>query len=98
MLSEKVERIRAEISACDYVAAAGLLEEFRKVAEESWRAAESEERRQQVSQEVRELLEWARTTVMAARSHQQGKILQFRRSSAYLGAASGRCDQLELDV
>jgi hypothetical protein len=96
LLRTAAERVRRAISATDYRAAASVLEDFRQAADEAWCAAVSEEQRQQVSREVQELLEWARTTMLAARSHQQGKLLQFTRARAYLG--SEKRDQLELDA
>jgi hypothetical protein len=97
-LRTAAERVRAEIAACDYRDAICMLEDFRIVAEESWRAAVTAEQRQQVSSEVQELLQWARTTVLAAQSHQRGKLLQFTRARVYLSDGVGKRDQLELNA
>jgi hypothetical protein len=98
MPSRTVEQLRRAVVAGDSLKSACLLEDFRVEAENSWRAAPSVEARQQIAGEVMDLLQWARATVMASRSHQQGKLLQFNRVSAYLGAGAAKCDQLDLDA
>ena len=97
-LRTAVERVRVAIAAGDYPASEPLLEDLRREAERAWNEADSAERRQHVAGEVQNLLQWARETVMAARAHQQGKLLQFTRVRAYLGTGTGQHDQLELNA
>jgi hypothetical protein len=97
-LRAAVERVRVSIAAGDYQTSAHCLEDLRREAERSWNEAASVEQRQQVAGEVQDLLRWARETVIASRAHQQGKLLQFTRVRAYLGASAGHRDRLELNA
>jgi acyl-CoA reductase-like NAD-dependent aldehyde dehydrogenase len=96
-LRTAVEGVRAAIAAGDHTSASYLLEDFRRAAECAWKEA-SPDQRQQVARDVHDLLRWARETVLATRSHQQGKLLHFTRARAYLGAGAARRDCLELDA
>jgi len=97
-LRTAAERVRAAIAAGDHTSSPDLLEDFRRAAECAWKEAASPEQRRQVASEVHDLLRWARETVLATRSHQQGKLLQFTRARAYLSAGAGQRDRLELDA
>ena len=97
-LKTAASRVRAAIEAGNHTLASHLLEDFGQAAECAWRDAISREQRQAVAQEVNGLLHWARETVLVSRSHQQGKLLQFKRAGAYLSSGSGHGDRLELDA
>ena len=97
-LETAAEQVRSAIAAGDYQTSAHRLEDLRREAEHSWSEAASAEQRQRIAGEVQNLLQWARETVLAARAHQQGKLLHFTRVRAYLGAGAGQRDRLELNA
>ena len=88
--SPTVERLRAAVSTGDYRQLDQLLDVYRLEVEASWKAAVTPEERRAISLEVTGLLGWARHAILAARAHAKGKLLQFRRRSAYAdGRVSG---------
>jgi hypothetical protein len=77
-----MDECRAAISAGNYQAADRLLEQLRTDVEAAWPTAGAE-RRQSMSRQVLELLEWARKMTLARRSHAQRKLREIRLQSAY---------------
>jgi hypothetical protein len=96
--SPTVERLRAAVSTGDYRQLDQLLDVYRLEVEASWKAAATPEERREISMEVSSLLGWARHAILAARSHAQGKLLQFRRQSAYVDGRASRHANLSLEA
>ena len=78
-----VDLFRSAVSAGAFPEAEQFLEVYRRDVETSWNAATCDEQRMTIALEVGEVLEWARTATLAARSHTQRKLILLRRESAY---------------
>jgi hypothetical protein len=81
--SATAERLRAAVSTGNYRRLDQLLDVYRREVEASWNTADTPEQRLAISSEVTALLQWARHAILAAWAHAQGKLLQFKRQSAY---------------
>jgi hypothetical protein len=78
------KQFRTAVSAGEFLQAEQLLDSYRREVEIAWKSAVSAEDRDAIANEVTSLLEWARTTTLAARSHAQHKLILLRRESAYM--------------
>jgi len=85
VLSPTVELLRAAVSSGAFAEADRLLGVYRAEMEANWRSAASAEQRAAIAAEVTDLLEWARTATLAARSHTQSKLIHLTRRKAYAG-------------
>ena len=85
MPSRTVELLRTAVSSGAYGEADQLLGVYRGEMEANWQAAASPEQRAAIAADVTELLEWARTATLAARSHAQSKLIHLTRRKAYAG-------------
>jgi hypothetical protein len=97
MRPRTAELLRIAVAAGAYVEAELLLAMYRSEMQASWEAATSPEQRGAISTEVSVLLQWARSTTLAARSHAQSKLIHLSRRSAYAGTVR-KMDPLELDA
>jgi hypothetical protein len=83
MPSRTVELLRDAVSSGAYPEAERLLGDYRGEMQGCWEAATSTEQRAAIVAEVGELLEWARTATLVARSHTQRKLIHLARRKAY---------------
>ena len=74
-----------------------VLSELRDEVEALWAAADSREERQEIASEITALLEWARQTVVSARSHTQAKLIRLNRQKIYLVANPRRREPVQVD-
>jgi hypothetical protein len=79
---QAADKFRAAVRFGNLGAADRLLVELRREVEASWSAA-GEQDRQVMAKQVLELLDWARQSVLAGRSHAQRKLTELRREGAY---------------
>ena len=86
-LHPTADRLRAAVASGSYGEVDRLLDVYRREVEQEWHAAAAEER-QAIAREVTGVLQWARHTILAARSHTQSKLIQFRRQHAYAPAGA----------
>ena len=91
------ELLRMAVAAGAYAEAERLLALYRNEIHATWDAASAGEQRDAISTEVNALLQWARNTTLAARSHVQSKLIHLSRRNTYSGTAR-KFDQLELDA
>jgi hypothetical protein len=97
-MPKPADRLRAAVAAGAHREAELLLEAFRRDTEQRWHAAQSDQDRRAIADEVTELLGWARTTAVVARAHTQGKLIQFSQRRAYVTPAGQPADRLEFKV
>jgi hypothetical protein len=90
------ERLRLAVAARGYGEVQQLLSQYGGEVESCWRAS-SEEQRRLIAGEATSLLEWARRTILADRSHAQQRQVQLVRQSAYAKAGMRR-STVELDA
>jgi hypothetical protein len=83
MPSPTVELLRSAVSSGAYPEAERLLGVYRGEMQASWEATTSSEQRAAIAAEVGEVLEWARTATLVARSHTQRKLIHLARRNAY---------------
>lgn len=83
------DKFREAVCFGNFAAADRLLGELRSEVESFWAEAAAEER-QQVARQVLSLLDWARQSALASRSHAQRKLAAVRREGAYVGSARQR--------
>jgi hypothetical protein len=76
------ERLRLAVAAGSYGEVQQLLTEFSAEIESCW-SASSEEERRLIARKATSLLDWARRTILATRSHTQQRQVQLARQSAY---------------
>ena len=81
--SRTVERLRSAVASGAYLEAEGLLGDYRSEMQAKWEAASSREQRAAIASEVGDLLNWARTATLAARSHAQRKLIHLTCKKAY---------------
>jgi hypothetical protein len=81
--SPTVKLLRAAVSSGAYAEAERLLGIYRGEMQAKWDTAASPAQRAGIAAEVSELLEWARTATLAARSHAQRKLIYLSRRKAY---------------
>ncbi|HEY2843713.1 MAG TPA: hypothetical protein VGJ09_08690 [Bryobacteraceae bacterium] len=79
------DRLHAAIQSGCWSTAQDLLAAFRLEVEESWRAAETEQERCDISQNVTGFLEWARAMTVTSRAHAAGNVRSLSRRRAYAG-------------
>jgi hypothetical protein len=92
----RAERLRLAIAAGSYEEVQQLLTEFGAEVESCWRAS-SEAQRRLIARDATSLLEWARRTILAGRSHGQHKHAQLTRQGAYAKVGTRR-SIVELDA
>jgi hypothetical protein len=85
----RAERLRLAVAAGSYEEVQQLLTEYGAEVESRWRAS-SEAQRRLIAQEATSLLDWARRTILATRSHTQQRQVQLVRQSAYAKAGIRR--------
>jgi hypothetical protein len=90
------DEFRAAVCAGNYRAADRLLTVLRQEVEECWPTAGAEQRRT-IAAQIRDLLAWARATVMVGRSHAQRRLAQLTRHSAYASPRGRANAQLEFE-
>ena len=83
MPSPSVKLLQNAVSSGAYPEAERLLGVYRDEMQANWEAAASPGQRAAIAAEVGELLEWARVATLAARSHNQCKLIQLSRRNAY---------------
>jgi hypothetical protein len=98
MPSRATDSLRTAVAAGAYLEAEELLIAYRHEVEARWKSANSLEERQAIATEVTDLMEWARQTILVARAHAQGKLIQFSRQGAYAGNGARKQERLELDA
>jgi hypothetical protein len=74
-----------------------LLEVFRREVEGCWNETNSADQRREIAAEVTGVLQWARHSILAARSHTQRKLIHLSRQGAYATVGSAQVEQLELN-
>src|SRR5438874_670595 len=97
MQSKTPELLRTAVAAGAYAEAERLLATYRSEIEAVWEAAGFGEQRDAIAAEVGALLQWARSTTLAARSHAQSKLIHLSRRSTY-AQTTKKLDHLELDA
>jgi len=97
MSSTTADRLRAAVTAGAYWEVDQLLCVYRREVEATWKTTRSKEKRREIATEVTTLLQWARNSILASRSHTQSRVIEFSRQGAYSPAMS-KVDQLELDA
>ena len=99
MLSQTpvVKAIHDAIAGGNFLEAERLLDPYRDQVVAYWNGAGSERERQAIAADVNALLEWARVTALASRTHAQNKLILLRRDSAYSGVA-GRAQAFSLEA
>jgi hypothetical protein len=95
-MSKPVDLLRAAVAAGAHREAELLLEACRRDTDQRWQAAQSDDERRAIADEVTELLRWARTTVVVARAHTQGKLIQLSQRRAYATPVGRPADRLQL--
>ena len=88
-LQQLAERLRLAVADGSYGEVQQLLTQYGAEVESHWKAAPEDQRRL-IAQEATSLLDWARHTILAARSHAQHRHAQFARQSAYAKVAGQR--------
>ena len=97
-LIRSANRLRAAVNSRDYREMEQMLDAYRLEVETCWKASATREERGALSTEVTGLLQWARTAMLAARSHSQAKLIQLARRSAYANVDSRERVHLNLDA
>src|SRR5258708_9084111 len=88
MRPRTADLLRTAVASGAYVEAELLLAMYRSEMQATWEAATSPQQRSAISTEVRDLLRWARSATLAARSHAQSKLIHLSPRSAYAGTAA----------
>jgi hypothetical protein len=97
MPSKTADPLRSAIAGGSYLEAERLLKTYRGEMQANWEAAVSPKQRRAIATEVGDLLEWARSATLAARSHAQGKLIRLSRRTAYT-RTQPKPGQLELEA
>ena len=82
------KQLHAAIQRGAWSTAQELLTEFRLEVEASWRAAENEQERRALSQDVTGFLQWARAMTMTSREQANSRLNRLNRRHAYAASPS----------
>jgi hypothetical protein len=97
MQSETAERLRKAVTTGAYWEVDQLLGVYRREVEASWKASNPVDR-QTLATEVTSLLQWARHSILASRSHTQHRLARLSRQGAYVSTGLRPIEQLELEA
>jgi hypothetical protein len=98
MYSKTAERLRDAVVKGAYWEVDQLLTVYRREVEAHWKTTTSSEERREIATQVTGLLQWARHSILASRSHTQSRVNRLVRQGAYVEIGSAPLEQLELDA